>query len=278
MSEIGDKIKQDILKAIENDTIVLPTLPEIALDVKRITEDENSGLFDLVEVINKDTALSARLLKVSNSPLFRGANEITNLNMAVNRLGMQYTSNLATGLVMEQMFQATSEMIDKRMRATWQKSTEIAGKCNILARAQSHLGAGQATLAGLVHAIGSLPVLKYVEDNEIQINSVMLDNVVDELQPIIGTQILKKWDFPSELRPVPKECINFTREVPKADYADLVMVALLQSYAGTDHDYASLDWNHISAFKRLGIDPNADPNADEDLSAQMEAAMALLKG
>lgn len=278
MSEIGQKIKQDILKAIENDTLVLPTLPEIALDVRRITEDENSGLFDLVEVINKDTALSARLLKVSNSPLFRGANEITNLNMAVNRLGMQYTSNLATGLVMEQMFQATSEMIDKRMRDTWQKSTEIAGMCNVLARGHSHLGAGQATLAGLIHAIGALPVLKYVEDNDIQINSVMLDNVVDELQPVIGEQILKKWDFPAELRNVPKECINFTREIPKADYADLVMVALLQSYAGTDHEYASLDWNHISAFKRLGIDPNADPNEDEDLNAQMEAAMSLLKG
>ncbi|WP_156495120.1 HDOD domain-containing protein, partial [Oleiphilus sp. HI0128] len=119
MSEIGQKIKQDILEAIENDTIVLPTLPEIALDVKRISEDEDSGLFDLIDVINKDTALSARLLKVSNSPLFRGANEITTLNMAVNRLGMQYTSNLATGLAMEQMFQATSEMIDKRMRETW---------------------------------------------------------------------------------------------------------------------------------------------------------------
>ena len=208
MSDIGQKIKEEILKAIENDTIVLPTLPEIALDVKRITEDEDSGLFDLVEVINKDTALTARLLKVSNSPLFRGANEITNLNMAVNRLGMQYTSNLATGLVMEQMFQATSEMIDKRMRHTWQKSTEIAGICNVLARQHSHLAAGQATLAGLDFAIGALPVLKYVEDNEIQISSVVLDNVLDELQPVIGEKILEKWDFPKDLRPVPRDCIN----------------------------------------------------------------------
>ena len=45
MSDIGQKIKEEILKAIENDTIVLPTLPEIALDVKKITEDEDSGLF-----------------------------------------------------------------------------------------------------------------------------------------------------------------------------------------------------------------------------------------
>jgi HD-like signal output (HDOD) protein len=278
MSDIGQKIKQDILEAIENDTIVLPTLPEIALDVKKITEDEDSGLFDLIDVINKDTALTARLLKVSNSPLFRGANEITNLNMAVNRLGMTYTSNLATGLAMEQMFQATSEMIDSRMRATWQRSTEVAGICNVLARQHSHLAAGQATLAGLVFSIGSLPVLKYVEDNDIQINSVMLDNLIDELQPIVGEKILQKWDFPSDLKPVPQECVNFTRTGDKPDYADLVMVAMLQSYAGTDHYYAEMDWTHISAFTRMGIDPTADPHADEDLSAQMEAAMALLNG
>jgi HD-like signal output (HDOD) protein len=276
MSEIGQKIKQDITEAIENDTIVLPTLPEIALDVKRISEDEDSSLFDLIDVINKDTALSARLLKVSNSPLFRGANEITTLNMAVNRLGMQYTSNLATGLAMEQMFQATTEMIDKRMRETWQRSTEVAGICSVLARQHSHLSAGQATLAGLVYSIGSLPVLKYVEDHDIQINSVMLDNLLDELQPVVGEKILEKWDFPSELKPVPKECVNFTREAPKADYADLVMVAMLQSYLGTDHHYTEMDWTHISAFERIGVDPTADPNADEDLSAEMEAAMALL--
>ncbi|MFT7185393.1 MAG: HD-like signal output (HDOD) protein [Pseudohongiellaceae bacterium] len=276
MSDIGKKIKQDILSAIENDSIVLPTLPEIALDVREITENEDSSLFDLIEVINKDTALSARLLKVSNSPLFRGANEITNLNMAVNRLGMQYTSNLATGLVMEQMFQATSEMIDTRMRATWQRSTEVAGLCNVLARQHSHLAAGQATLAGLIYAIGALPVLKYVEDNDVQISSVMLDNLVDELQPIVGEKILEKWDFPTELRPIPVECVNFTRTGDKPDYADLVMVAMLQNYIGTDHHYLEMDWQHISAFTRMGIDPSIDPNEDEDLTAQMEAAMSLL--
>ena len=69
-----------------------------------------------------------------------------------------------------------------------------------------------------------------------------------------------------------------TRKAAKSDYSDLVTVALLQSYAGTDHEYASLDWNHVTAFARLGIDPNIDPNADEDLNAQMAAAMSLLNG
>jgi HD-like signal output (HDOD) protein len=188
---------------------------------------------------------------------------------------MQYTSSLAMGLAMQQMFQATSEMIDKRMRLVWEKSTEIAGMCSVLARQHPHLAPGQATLAGLIHAIGALPVLKFVEDHDIQINSVMLDNLLDELQPLVGDKILQKWAFPAELAAVPKSCVDFLRTPEQVDYADLVMVALLQSYAGTDHHYTEMDYALIPAFERVGVNPDPE-HEDEDLSAQMEAAMMML--
>ncbi len=105
----------------------------------------------------------------------------------------------------------------------------------------------------------------------------MLDNVIDELHPRIGSMILKKWDFPKELQNVPLEYANFQREVPAADYADLVMVANLQLVAGSDHPWNEMDWTKISAFDRLGLDPNVDMSEEEDLNAQMEAAMALLQ-
>ena len=247
------------------------------LQVRDIAQSEDSSIADLVKVISNDTALSARIIRVTNSPLFRGSRAIENLNMAVSRLGMAYTSNLAMGLAMEQMFQATSDMIDKRMRATWQTSTEVAGVCHVLAQHYTKLKPYQATLAGLVHLIGVLPILRYVEDQDIQISSIMLDNVVDELHPKIGATILKKWDFPKELQNVPLEYANFNREVPAADYADLVMVANLQLVAGSEHPWTEMDWTKISAFDRLGLDPNIDMSEEEDLNAQMEAAMALLQ-
>lgn len=117
MANIAETIKSDLAAAIENDKLVLPTLPEVALQVREIAESEDSSIADLVKAISNDTALSARIIRVCNSPLFRGSRAIENLNMAVSRLGMAYTSNLAMGLAMEQMFQATSEMIDTRLRA-----------------------------------------------------------------------------------------------------------------------------------------------------------------
>lgn len=277
MTNIVETIKTDLTQAIENDKLVLPTLPEVALQVRDIAEAEDSAIVDLVKVISNDTALSARIIRVCNSPLFRGSRAIENLNMAVSRLGMAYTSNLAMGLAMEQMFQATSDMVDKRLRATWQTSTEVAGICHVLAQHYTKLKPDQATLAGLVHLIGVLPILRYVEDQDIQISSIMLDNVIEQLHPRVGALILKKWDFPKELQNVPLEYANFQREVPSADYADLVMIANLQLVAGTDHPWNEMDRTRIPAFDRLGIDPTADMNEEEDLNAQMEAAMALLQ-
>ena len=277
MATISETLKQDIIAALEADKLVLPTLPEAALQVREIAESEDSSIQDLVKVISTDTALSARLIRVCNSPLFRGARQIENLTMAVSRLGMAYTSNLAMGLAMEQMFQATSEMIDKRLRATWQTSPEFAGICHVLAQHYTRLKPDQATLAGLVHLIGVLPILRHVEDHDIQISSDMLDNVIDELHADIGVRILKKWDFPEELQAVPREFTHFTREVRKADYADLVMVANLQLVVGSEHPFCEMDWTTISAFDRLGLDPNIDMSEEEDLNAEMEAAMALLQ-
>jgi len=276
MPELEAKIKKDIVDAINNDKLVLPTLPEVALQVREVAENPESSVQDLVKVLSNDAAITARIIRVCNSPLLRGSREINNSQMAVGRLGMAYTANLATGLAMEQMFQATSDMIDKRMRMVWKTSTEVAGICHVLAQHYTKLKPDQATLAGLIHQIGTLPILTYIEEHDIQVNNIILDNLIDSMSPSIGHYILKKWDFSKELQMVPKEHCNFKREVPQADLSDVVMIARLQSLIGTEHPYTKMDWTAISAFQRLGLDPEIDMNEAEDLSAEMEAAMALL--
>ena len=277
MTELASKIGNELIAAIDQDRITLPTLPEVALKVRDIAESESSTIHDLAETISNDAAMSARMIKVCNSPLFRGSREITNLSMAVSRLGMDYTSNLAMGLAMEQMFQATSEMVDRRLRSIWQRSTEIAGIAHVLAQHYTKLRPDQATLGGLVCQIGALPILRFVEDHDIRINNAMLDNLIDELHPAIGDRILERWDFPRELRNIPTEHVNFSREVPEVDYADVVMVANLQALTGSDHSLSEVDWSTVTAFQRLGLDPNVAMEEEEDLSEQMDAAMALLR-
>lgn len=278
MSETIEQISKELLTALENDQLVLPTLPEVALKVREVSSDPDVDVTTLAKVIENDTAISARIIKITNSPLLRASRPIEDLKMAVSRLGINYTTNLATSLAMQQMFQATSDVIDQRMREVWSHSTEVSGIAHVLARHYTKLKPDQATLAGVIHQIGVLPILTYAEDNRRLLKDpAALDELISVLHPILGRKILEAWDFPDELVAVPEGHLDFAREVNRVDYADVVMVANLQSYLGTDHPLTQLDWTEISAFERLGLEPEVNTLEVEDLSEEMEAAMALLQ-
>jgi len=278
MSKLAEKVQKELIQAIDNDELVLPTLPEVALKVREAAEDPDISIPQLSKVIGNDAALTARIIKVVNSPLLRTNKEITDLQMAVSRLGINYTCNLATGLAMEQMFQATSDVVDRKMREVWNKSTEIAGICHVLCKHYTRLLPDQATLAGLVHQIGVLPILTYAEEHsELLADSISLNHVIEQIHPIIGDKILRTWEFPELISMVPGQYLDFTRDSAKVDYVDIVQVATLQSFVGSEHPYTQLDWSQIPAFRKLGLDPSQNLNDDEDLSAAMEAAMGMLQ-
>lgn len=269
--EIVNRIKEEIAEAIKKDELILPTLPEIALQVRDIAEDVKASIDDLTSVIARDAALSARMIKVANSPLIRSSMPISDLNTAVSRLGIEMTSNLAMGLAMANMFQATSDLVDTHMRSCWSKSIEIAASCQVLARHFTNLQPDQALLAGLTHQIGKLPILAFAENNEELLgDAASLNKVLALLHPSLSSYILKKWGFTEALVNVPKSYLKFDRSVEKVDFADIVQVATLQNYAGTKHPYATkLDWSKISSFDRLGLDSSALITDLEGMTAEI---------
>jgi len=277
MSQIVEKVREEIITAIKNDQLVLPTLPEVALKVREVADDPDADIDTLSSVIGGDAALSARIIRVANSPLLRATRAIEDLRTALMRLGIQYTCNIATGLAMEQMFQATSDLVDMRMREVWSRSSEVAGISHVLCKHYTRLRPDQATLAGLVHKIGVLPILTYAEDHPALLkDSLTLDAVIERIHAPIGDLILRTWGFPEELAHIPTQHLDFGRDIPKADYGDVVTVAMLQSYAGTDSPMAKIDFSTVKAFERLGLDPEMQVSDSEDLTADMEAAMSLL--
>lgn len=280
MASLIEHVYNDIIQAINSDELILPTLPEVALRVREAAQDPEIEISCLGKIIATDAALTARVIKVVNSPLLRSSNEISDLNMAISRLGLSYTSNLALGLAMEQMFQATNELVDTQLRDAWARSTEIAGISHALCRHFTRLKPDQATLAGLVHQIGILPVLTYAEERDARLlqDANILQQVIDRLHPLVGKRILEAWDFPAALIEVPSDYLNFARNSEQVDYVDIVQVATLQSYAGTAHPFAEIDWATVPAFSKLGIDVREKlEEEDEDLNASMEAAMQMLQ-
>jgi len=273
MGSLAQKVSGDINNAIEADNLVLPTMPEMALKVREVADDPNASIQQLAKVIGGDAALTARIIKVSNSALYRGANEIEDLNMALMRLGMGTTCNLATGLAMEQMFQATTDLVDKKLRDVWSASSEVAAICSVLCKHYTNLRPDQAALAGLVHSIGILPILSYTEDNPSLLkDSITLDAIIRESHPQIGVKILTAWDFPKDIQNVPLDYLNFSRKIPKADYSDLVTAATLQAFP---KQYSDIDYSSVSSFERLGLETEVDSAQGVELEEEIAQAAKM---
>jgi HD-like signal output (HDOD) protein len=278
MSSQIDDVRAQLIEAIQSNRIVLPTLPEVALRIRDAAEDPNTDVASFAKEVGFDAAISARVMRVANSPLMRGNTKVTDVKAATARLGIQYSCNLAVGLAMEQMFQATSDAVDERMRDIWTHSTEVAGISAVLARTYTRLKPDQATLAGLVHKIGALPILRFAEEDRALLKDLsMLDQLIDALHGEIGKLILDTWGFPPDIASVPLAYLDFARQPPAVDFADIVMVANLQSYMGRDHPLGRVDWNTVSAFGRIGLDPNVNSMDVEDLSEAMAASIAALQ-
>ncbi|HHJ39488.1 MAG: histidine kinase [Methylothermaceae bacteria B42] len=249
-----------LLDEIENDRITLPSLPEVALEVKEALDKGNVTASKLADIIAKDTALSAKLLQVANSPMYRARAEITNIQMAVMRMGYDTVRTLMLSLAMKQVFQPTSPLLSQYLQEIWQTSVNVSAISRALSALAPNLDSEQAMLAGLIHQIGKLPILTLAEQMpELANDKATLGPLLESLHPQIGGVIMKHWRFPEALYKVATEYCQWQRQTDnsEADYVDLVQVAYFENLTSNGQE-PPVDPAQVTAFGRLGLEPEIE--------------------
>ncbi len=277
--ESEETFVEELIKDLETGQLQLPTLPEVALRVREVVDDEDANAHQIADTIAQDAALSARLIQVANSPLYRGRNEIDRLSMVISRLGNKLVRNLVTSQVMKQMFQATNDLVDQKLREVWEHSVQVAAIARALTGRTPGILPDQAMLAGLIHDIGILPILYRAEERDELLDTPgLLDQLIDRLHARIGGAILKHWQFPEALIAVAAEHENLDRQhAGPADLVDLVQVANLQSHIDSDHPLARADWGQVSAFQRLGLEVDVHEIELTDVAEQIEQVQKMFQ-
>ncbi len=277
MNTLVDKFVGEILDDIKNNRLKLPILPEIAFKVRAAVSDTNAAAAAIAKAVSSDASIAARLLQVVNSPLYRGANAINNLQSAIARLGPPLVRNLVTSLILKQLFQTKSSLLHQRMQVLWEHSTQVAAISHILARKFTRLQPDEAMLAGLIHDIGVLPILLKAENHpELLADEAQLDDIIDKLHASIGRMILETWKFPPELVAAAAEHENLTRISDQVDYTDIVTVANLHSYLGSKHRHAKVKFIDVPAFTKLGLTPETSISTMEEAAAEMKDVKSML--
>lgn len=218
-----------LVEKINNDTLVLPTLPAIALKVRRAADDPEINLTALADVISQDPSLSARMIKISNSAYLGRTVKVTSTQQAVTRVGLRQVKNISTALAMEQLFVSKNTVVKQYMARTWADTIEIVA--NSLAVLQVHtkqtknraLTLESTMLAALVHNIGVLPILTEAERHaDVFANPTFLDVAIDKMAGQIGARIMTEWGFEPEFVNVAENWKDLSVQSASASYLDLV--------------------------------------------------------
>lgn len=272
---------QRIIADAKSGRLQLPSLPDLALKVRVAVNDPRRSVVDIARLIQFDPALAARLIQIANSPLYRGIKKFDNCHSAITRMGIMTARNMVVSFTLRNVFQARAPAVRERLQQTWQHSCRVAAISSVLARLTPGLDPDRALLAGLVHDIGILPLLQYLEMMNISLEPARLEDMIGRLRGALGTYVLKTWQFEEDIASIPAQTELWERNSAQAiDYVDIVQVAHVHSQFGHG-GYSGPPLTELKAFQKLSIS-RLGPGFSIELLSQSQqeinAVMRILQG
>lgn len=270
--DIERVVTQELYRKLQDDTLILPSLPDVAIEVEQVINCPSSNIKQLVDVVKKDTAITARVIRVANSAMYCRGRSADNLQSAIARIGFDQIKSIVTSLALEQLFISSNEMVWKVMDEVWNCSVDVAAaSCSIFIQYQKNnpqtkLDVETLTLAALVHNIGALPVLAEAEIQPDLFEDVSsLRRVIQQVQTPIGTAIVKYWDFADEIVEVVEQLSNFNYIRDEVSYLDFIRAGAL--YLGVLRSQAMVT-SKMDFYTLKGLPTSGEELASEAFLAQ----------
>jgi HD-like signal output (HDOD) protein len=238
---------------MKNGKLDLPIMPDLATRIIKATDNPDTLSSDIASIIQLDPSLTARLIQVVNSPAYIGLNPIDNCPDAVTRLGRIATRNLVVSFTLKNIFKSPSQVLKKRMSGLWKHSCNVASICHVLAQITPGLQPDNAMLSGIIHDIGTIPILSAARSHpKLMENPALLDQTIDKLRGEIGAMTLKQWGFSKEYVDVVLHAEDWLDDrFTKATYTDLVLVSQLHTFVGKPRMNELPRIDLIPAFHKL---------------------------
>lgn len=219
---------EKIIIEIENDSLQIPTLPEVAERVRQACEDTENSIDSIAKIASNDAAISAKLLAASNSPLYRGVNPTSTLHDAISRLGRTTTQKLVYYYATQELFDTPIALLRQLFQESWQQSLERAVMAQTLAQySPGDLNPDTAFLCGLLFRIGDLVAYQYTADAEEALDEIeKIKHIAETISAQISRKLIGNWHLPEQVSEALEHGTDWTYccagELP--DYGELMVV------------------------------------------------------
>lgn len=195
------------VQSVIRDTAALYSLPDICLRLQELIARPDTELDDIAELVALDPALTARLLRLANSPLYHFGGSVETVARAVRVIGMNELYNLVLASSVTQVFAGIPpELMD--MPAFWRHSVNTGLMARELGRVCGLKQGERLFVAGLLHNMGKLVLVGHLPEltrEAITLNGYYSPPWERELLVLgytfaqVGAELLKDWGMPEPL-------------------------------------------------------------------------------
>ncbi|MBL1277152.1 MAG: HDOD domain-containing protein [Ectothiorhodospiraceae bacterium] len=278
---------QDILDDVEQ----LVSLPAACVRLNELVDDPTSSVDDISKVINQDVALTARLLRVANSPLYGFSTQIDTVTRAVTVLGTQQVRDLSLATAAVKTFDGIPNDLVS-MDSFWEHSILTALCARTLAMDCLKRQREAVFVAGLLHDIGQLVLYHLLPDlsrealeacldgpNELESQEAERD-IIGFDHAEVGGELAHRWSLPT----LTQECIAYHHNPEEAQQnrVETAIVHIANSIATlAELNTTALDNAPLIqpvAWKLTGLDEEVIAPTIASAMAQIGSARALLLG
>ena len=153
----------------------LPTLPGVLQEVAILVENPNSSTDQISRAISKDQVLSAKVLKMVNSPIYGFPGRIGSIQHALVLLGF----NVIKGIIIST---SVFEVMNENMKGLWEHSLGCALASAAIARAIGCKDPEEYAVAGLLHDIGKVVAAVQLPESREAIDALVRETEISYRQ------------------------------------------------------------------------------------------------
>lgn len=266
----------------------LVSLPAICIRLSEMVDDPSCSAQDLGRVINQDVALTARLLRIANSPMYGLSTQVDTVTRAVTVLGTKQVRDLALASAAIKAFEGIPNTLVS-MRSFWEHSIFCALCARTLAMDCLRNQRESVFVAGLLHDMGKLVLYNQLPNLSRRIlegtsnGSKSQESQITERELIgfdhadVGAELAHRWALPISLQ----ESIAFHHDPDRAEHnrIEVAIVHIANSLsvlaARKTEDLNRAPEILEAAWKITGIEKEMIPATIASAKAQISSATAL---
>lgn len=190
-----------ISQALEEGKVELPVFDNIAVKIHREARENKLDADGICKILEADPVLVSEVLRMANSTFFSGLAEVKDLRAAAVRLGVKQLASIVMSVSQKRLYSASKGPFKVRMVKLWLHGSAVSMASRWISNQAGYKQlADEVFVAGLLHDVGKLSLLRIIEElakeHSMPLTNELVDMTLQQLYCSHGAELVKLWGLP----------------------------------------------------------------------------------